>query len=186
MKQIQIYDQDPHTVAEALLGRGLLTRDKDRGKPVVQVCLEPPQRQLIADDNTVHPHVRLLHVWRFAVAVLMTLLTWKVVSFSYALRAVDRRKKRAMRRGARNDLQFVRELVADFSRLTALLFTWKEKCFLYSIAEMRFLTAYGVCPMLAIGVAARPFHAHCWLQQGSWVFNCEVDVAAGHSPIYAI
>jgi len=181
-----VCSEDSHSVADGLLVRGLLTRHKEGGKAATPVCLERPLRQLIADDEVVRPRVRVLHVWRFAVAVVMTLLTWKAVSFGYALRAVERRKRLAGRRGARVDLQIVRELVAVFSWLTTFLFTSKEQCFFRSVAEMWFLTAYGACPTLAIGVAARPFRAHCWVQQAGWVFNCEVEVAAGFSPIYTI
>jgi hypothetical protein len=176
---------DSQALAEDLLGRGLLTRDQRRGKAAAPASLEAAQYPLIADVSPLRPCVRWLHVWRFISAVAMTFITLKVVSLRYALGAAENCKRRAARRGKQGDLDATRELVAAFLWLSLFL-TNKDLCLPYSLAMLRYLSYFGVAVSLAIGVAVNPFHAHCWIQQGPFVFNCDVDIAKSFKPIYVI
>jgi len=118
-------------------------------------------------------------------AVAMTFITLKVVSLRYSLSAGENCKRRAARQGKQADLNATRELVAVFLWLSLFL-TNKDSCLPYSLALLRFLSYFGISPSLAMGVAVNPFHAHCWIQEGPFVFNCDVDIAKSFKPIYVI
>lgn len=176
---------DSRATAEDLVVRGLLTRDERHGKAVVLANLEAAQQPLIADVSQLRPRIRWVHVWRFFSAVAITFITLKVISLRYGLRAAENCKRRAARRAKQADLSRTRELVAVFLRLSIFL-TNKDRCLPRSLAMLRFLSSFDISPSLAIGVAVNPFNAHCWIQQGIFVCNCDVDLAKSFKPIYVI
>ena len=178
-------EQPSRALAEDLLGRGLLTRDKRRGRAAAPPSLKAAHQQLIADVSPVRPRIRWQHIWRFISAVAMTFIALKVVSLRYALRAAEDRKRRAAGRGKPSNLNETRELVAVFLRLSLFL-THKDRCLPYSLTLFRFLSYFGIFPFLIIGVAVNPFRAHCWIQDGEFVFNCDVDIAKSFSAILVI
>jgi hypothetical protein len=51
---------------------------------------------------------------------------------------------------------------------------------------VNFLAGYGVFPQWVFGVKTDPFYAHCWVQQGSFVFNDTPDYIRGFSPILVV
>lgn len=174
-------------VARNLFESGLLTRDCEQGRPATPVYVEKPCQPLIADDARVRGRIRWQYVCLFVFAIVMTFLALKVVSFDYALRAIESQKQRASHRAITSDLTYIRELVTAFLRLRLFAFTSKDYCLFDSLALMRFLISFDVYPALIIGVsAARPFRAHCWVQQAGQVFNCDAELARGFTPIRVI
>jgi hypothetical protein len=84
------------------------------------------------------------------------------------------------------DADTVRPLVTAFVYLRPLFFTSKEACLLDSLTLVNFLAGYSVFPQWVFGVKTDPFYAHCWVQQGGFVFNDTPDYIRGFSPILVV
>ena len=98
---------------------------------------------------------------------------------------VRRRKKRSSVVLAL-EIDTVRPLVAAFIYLRPLLYTAHNACLLDSLTLTRFLAAYGVFPDWVFGVKTDPFCAHCWVQQGEYVFNDSPDHVGEFAPILVV
>jgi hypothetical protein len=76
--------------------------------------------------------------------------------------------------------------VTAFVHLRPLFYTTREACLLDSLTLTHFLARYGVFPTWVFGVKTDPFYAHCWVQQGDFVFNDSPDFIKGFSPILVV
>jgi hypothetical protein len=56
-------------------------------------------------------------------------------------------------------------------------------CLFDSLALMNFLLARGLAPTLVLGVRARPFSAHCWLESGAVCLNDAAEACDAYTPI---
>jgi hypothetical protein len=74
-------------------------------------------------------------------------------------------------------------LLSAFRRLRLLFYSPRRNCLLDSLVLLFFLRPYGIVPKMVFGVAARPFHAHCWLEWNGIVLNGGADVASLHRRI---
>lgn len=81
------------------------------------------------------------------------------------------------------DLQ---EAVARFDGLRPLAFTAKDKCLFDSLALTIFLRREGFDARWVIGVIARPFQAHAWVQEGSAVLNDLHENVGRFAPILVV
>jgi Transglutaminase-like superfamily len=173
-------------IAELLVSKGLLTRERRAGKSAEPTSIEAPKRPLLSEDSPVRPSIRLHHVLQMISAYFMTLVALRLFSLEYALAHVQTRKARHGRTWTEQDLRVATELVAIFSRLRLYLYTANLECLFDSLSLSRFLARYGIYPIFVIGVSAKPFSAHCWLQQEDVVFNSEPTYTQGFTPILVI
>lgn len=90
------------------------------------------------------------------------------------------------RRGfAKQDERVVSNLVAAFHSSAAFM-TSHNRCLMKSLALMRAFLSHGQEAQMVIGVQARPFAAHCWLQRENEVLTDSADHIATYTPIYAV
>jgi hypothetical protein len=101
------------------------------------------------------------------------------------VQAAHLRKKRAATAPAA-DVAKLRELVTAFVHMRPLFCTARDACLLDSVTLMHFLARYGVFPTWVFGVRTEPFYAHCWVQQGDYVFNDTPDFINGFSSILVV
>lgn len=66
---------------------------------------------------------------------------------------------------------------------TARRLAQDENCLVRSLALRDYLERRCASAALVFGVTARPFKAHCWLQQGDLVLNDGLDAVAPFTPI---
>lgn len=79
----------------------------------------------------------------------------------------------------------IRDAVGSF----AVMGRWvsaRDRCLPRSIAMARVLLARGVNVNLVIGVASRPFRAHCWVQHRQTVLNDRFENIANFTPILVV
>ncbi|WP_449472986.1 lasso peptide biosynthesis B2 protein [Sphingobium chungangianum] len=76
----------------------------------------------------------------------------------------------------------VASLVAAFRKSDAVI-SRQDRCLWKGLALVLYLRRKGVRARLVFGVAARPFHAHCWVQTDEALLIDEPDVVAGFVPI---
>lgn len=77
-------------------------------------------------------------------------------------------------------------LVGVFRRLRPFAFTAKDQCLFHALALTRFLSFYQVFPTWVIGVRARPWAAHSWVQQGSLLLDANPEHVCEYTPILTV
>ncbi len=75
------------------------------------------------------------------------------------------------------------ELLAAFCRMRIWIYTAREQCLLDSMILTVFLTRSRVPCQFVIGVTAKPFSAHAWVQIGDAVANDVIDHVQEYLPI---
>jgi Transglutaminase-like superfamily len=78
------------------------------------------------------------------------------------------------------------ELVCIFRKLRPFAFESRDQCLFHALALLRFLSHYGSHPTWVIGVCARPWMAHSWLQLGDCVLDSSPEEICSFTPILAI
>jgi hypothetical protein len=62
----------------------------------------------------------------------------------------------------------------------------QDRCLLKAIALSIYLRRQGIASQIVLGVALRPFHAHCWVQTDDRLLSDEPDTVSGFVPILAV
>lgn len=168
---------DPErTIAEGLKSSGLLTVTDRPDAPVM--CRSLPLARSSLLDGALPP-TKVSGVGRAALALYRSHLALKIFGLEHSLRMLSRRAK--MNAGAIK-APSPDQTMAEFQR-AATLVTAYDQCLPHSLALARALAEQGIAHSLVIGVHLRPFHAHCWVQQGDTLINDSVDVTREFSPI---
>jgi hypothetical protein len=110
----------------------------------------------------------------------------RIGSLEQAVRRVRTRNARRRNASSVFDRERARELVAVFTDLRPFLFTSREACLFESLVLIEFLARYSLFPAWVFGVRARPFAAHCWVQQGDTVLNDTVEHVTRYTPIMTV
>lgn len=92
---------------------------------------------------------------------------------------------KARSRNLRDDQRAI-ELVCAFRRLRPYAFEARDRCLFHALALLRFLSWHGHHPAWVIGVRARPWAAHSWLQLGTRVLDCAPEHVCSFTPIFAV
>ncbi len=81
------------------------------------------------------------------------------------------------------ELERIRELVEVFRILKVLFYTAKDHCLFDSLTLVEFLSFYKIYPLWVFGVQMGPFGAHCWVQDGDFIYNDSPDHTGSFTPI---
>jgi Transglutaminase-like superfamily len=168
-----------------MISQGLLVTDPPVGKEAAPVVAEPPKLTLVEDDLNVRPRTTFAHLRHLLIAYTAAKWSLKHRSIRKVVQAAALRKSRAPSASA-PDVGRVRTLVAAFIHLRPLFFTVRNACLLDSLTLVNFLAGYGFFPQWVFGVETDPFYAHCWVQEGDFVFNDTPDYVRGFSPILVV
>lgn len=150
----------------------------------------PPVATLIEgyDLDGVPPRPTTLHVSNFLIACFRASFSIRAKQLEHIVSHVRKRKARVAPTklyGVDNDSK-VRVLGHIFYHLRPYLFTGTDHCLFDSLAMLEFLARYQVYPAWVFGVRARPFAAHCWVQNRGLVLNSPVEVAKRFTPILIV
>jgi hypothetical protein len=169
---------------QELLQGGLLTTDRSKGKDLRATTATLAMEPLI--DPEAAPRVRLspLHLYRFIAASITAAIWMRRVALYQTVRAVELRKARHSSRQS-FDMDRARNLTAVFQALRAL-FPRNYLCLYDSLALLEFLASYRIFPTWVFGVRLEPWAAHCWVQEGQFVFNEDVEEAGAYTAIMTI
>ena len=168
-----------------MISQGLLVTDPALGKEAAPVVADEPKVALVEYDVRARPRAGLKHLWNFFAAYAVAQWSLEHSPIKEVVRAARLRKKRTQ--GVSGlDIATIRGLVTAFVHLRPLFYTAREACLLDSLTLMHFLARYGVFPTWVFGVKTDPFYAHCWVQQGDFVFNDSPDFIKGFSPILVV
>jgi hypothetical protein len=168
-----------------MISQGLLVTDPALGKEAAPITADKPKVALVEYDLHVRPRATPRQLGNFCAAFAVARWSLKRRPIKDVVRAVRLRKKRASAASA-VDIAAIRELVTAFVHLRPLFYTARDGCLLDSVTLTHFLARYGVFPTWVFGVKTEPFYAHCWVQQGDYVFNDTPDFIKGFSPILVV
>ena len=172
-------------MADALIEAGLLGRDPpaDRtgfGAPPLDLngVLSSAGHELSRGTS-----LRLAHIASFLGALAWTRRALRSRTL-YAI-ATEVRDRKAAAGGAFDEQRAV-ELVGLFRRLRPHTFAARDRCLFHSLALMRFMERHGVFPTWVIGVRAKPWGAHAWVQQGKLLLDANPEQVCEYTPILTV
>lgn len=84
------------------------------------------------------------------------------------------------------DIELTSELACTFRRLRPLAFATREQCLFHALALVKFLSFYRMFPTWVIGVRARPWSAHSWVQTGNLLLDANPEHVCEYTPILTI
>lgn len=169
-----------------LLHRGWLLEESTGGREATPVRLPKAETQLTGDGDSRAEKVGLRTLFVFVVASIFAKAALRFWPFDRVVRRVAQRKARYARANEPLDLERARRLTEAFERMRVFLFSSRNECLHDSLAVLEFLARYRIFPSWVFGVRARPFAAHCWVQDAEVVFNDTVEHVSTYVPIMAI
>jgi hypothetical protein len=170
-------------VVALLLEKGILTSDLSNGKAATPTHAQSISGDLTADALDEPPRIGVVAILRFLHAAIVAALLLRLRALEYV---VERAKLRRARRHGKQpsvDVAVLHEVVGAFATLRPFFFTAKDACLFDAVALSEFLSGYGVFPQWVFGVQARPFAAHCWLQDEGVVLNDTSEHVRRYTPI---
>lgn len=167
-----------------LVDGGLLTTDRSAGKNIRSTQAELALEPLLDPEAMPRNRLRLSHFFHFLTACTAASARLKWGRLENTVKAVERRKARRSPQ-THFDVNKARELTETFRTLRSL-FPRNYLCLYDSLALLEFLARFDVYPTWVFGIKLEPWVAHCWVQQGQFVFNEGVEEAAGYTPIMTI
>lgn len=169
-----------------MISQGLLVTDPGAGKEAVPVVTAKPKNALLEYDLNVRPHATLAQLWRMLTAYAAAQWAFKHRPIKEVIGGIAHLRTKRMPSASGEDIARARSLVTVFDHLRPLFYTAQDACLLDSLTLLHFLAGYRVFPQWIFAVKTNPFQAHCWVQQGDFVFNDHVDYVRGFSPILVV
>jgi hypothetical protein len=172
-------------MAEALMDAGLLSREApaDHASPCgapadLSGALTSAGHELSRETSP-----RLAHIVAFIGALAWTRRALRSRSlYSIACEVRDRK----VSAGGAFDPQQAIELVGLFRRLRPHTFAARDRCLFHSLALLRFMARHAVFPTWVIGVRAKPWGAHAWVQQDKLLLDANPEHVCEYTPILTV
>ena len=177
--------QGPYAVLAQLAASGILTTDEEMGKAVKPILQQPPVDLLFEPDDEQKVRIRPSHMWSFFIACTTASARLRWSTIEKTVKVIERRKNHSGKASRTLDLEKARRLVRTFIQLRSL-FPANYLCLFDSLALVEFLARHGVFPTWVFGVQVEPWAAHCWVQQGSILFNDDIEEVSVYTPILAV
>lgn len=169
---------------DEMINGGLLTMDRSAGRSVVPTLTTLATQPLLDDEAVSAARASASHLYNFFVASTIADARLRWGQLHRTIARVQQRKAQRMA-ATPLDIDRARELVAIFGRLRSL-FPRRYLCLYDSLALIEFLARYGIFPSWIFAVRLEPWGAHCWVQEAGYIFNEEIEEAAGYTPVMAV
>jgi hypothetical protein len=191
-------DQPENSLIAKMIAQGLLVADPTKGKEAAPVVARQPRIAVVEYDLNARPRTDGAQLWNLMWAYAAAKWSLRHRPIKAVVEAARLRRSRAHSAAAARfpdsrsssglaaDITTVRPLVTAFFHLRPWFYTARNACLLDSLTLVNFLARYGVFPEWVFGVKTDPFYAHCWVQQGEYVFNDTADYVRGFSPILVV
>jgi hypothetical protein len=168
-----------------LLEGGLLITDPAAGKSIRATRTILAMESLVDDEAPPRSRLSALHVCRFFAACVTAAARLRWGRLEEAVRTVEQRRQQHCASPNSFNVTRARELMAVFQELRSV-FPRDYLCLYDSLALLEFLARYRIFPTWVFGIKLEPWAAHCWVQEGQFVFNEDVEEAAGYTPIMVV
>jgi len=169
-----------------LLLRGWLLEESAGGREATPVRMPKPETQLTGVGDHRAQKVGLRNLFAFVAASIFAKAALRFWPFDRVVQRVAQRKARYSDAEEPLDLERARRLIEAFERMRVFLFSSRDECLHDSLAVLEFLARHRIFPSWVFGVRARPFAAHCWVQDADVVFNDTAEHVSTYVPIMAI
>lgn len=171
-------------IANHLVEIGLLSQSRPTDRPLTPGVIEL-NGALTSVGHEVNRSVRigLGHIVHFLRACVWAKKSVRSRTLLSVAREIEDNKSRHL--GKFDDGRAI-ELVCVFRRLRPFAFTANDQCLFHALALIRFLSSYEVFPAWVIGVRARPWAAHSWVQQGSLLLDSNPEHVCEYTPILTV
>jgi hypothetical protein len=172
-------------MADALIDAGLLSRDAPAGRTAFGAGTLDLSGALTSAGHQLsrRSSLRLAHVASFLAALAWTRRALRSRTL-YSI-ACEIRDCKVAANGAFDERHAV-ELVGIFRRLRPHTFAARDRCLFHSLALARFLARHAVFPTWVIGVRAKPWGAHAWVQQGTLLLDASPEQVCEYTPILTV
>jgi hypothetical protein len=174
------------TLIDSLVRRKVLTPDKSNGKSAAPPTLHPVDSAAWDPDLFDRAAISLADSARLFSAVLYARATLRFLPLARIIATVQKRKNRTAQTSKQESFDLLRQLTGIFYRLRPFMYSHQDKCLLDSLTLVEFLSQYEIFPTLVFGVKTKPFVAHAWVQQDSYVLTSTPWYVHGFSPILAV
>ena len=164
----------------------VLVTDPAIGKVAEPAVSDEAKVALVEPQLLERPDATGGHFWNLLRAYWAAKWTLKRRPIKEVVEGARARKEQAAATAKPLDIDRTRALVTAFLFLRPIFYTAQNACLLDSFTLTGFLALYGVYPDWVFGVKTEPFHAHCWVQQGGYVFNDSPDLVGEFSPILVL
>jgi len=172
-------------MADALIDAGLLSREAPANRnslcgtqPDLNGALTSAGHELSRETS-----LRPAHIAAFLGALAWTRRALRSRSL-YSIAWEVRDRKGAA--GGTFEAQRAIELVGLFRRLRPHTFAARDRCLFHSLALVRFMSRHAVFPTWVIGVRAKPWGAHAWVQQDKLLLDANPEHVCEYTPILTV
>jgi hypothetical protein len=172
-------------MADALIDAGLLSREAPADRSTLTGARLDLNGALTSAGHELSrkTSLHLAHIAAFLGALAWTRRVLRSRSlYSIACEVRDRKDAAC---GA-FDQQRAIELVGIFRRLRPHAFAARDRCLFHSLALVRFMARHAVFPTWVIGVRAKPWGAHAWVQHDKLLLDANPEHVCEYTPILTV
>lgn len=183
---IKTISEDTAKVVQGLIDNGLATRDESKGKKAELIPQDTELKEMLGYFPGEGPKIRIGHIFNFFKALAVAKISRKILPIEYTVNRVKRRKESFYAKGGEEaSYERINELVEIYKILKPLFVTVKDECLFNSLFLIEFLAHYQVYPSWYFGVRLNEFYAHCWVQNGSIIYDDFAQNTSQNKPIMA-
>lgn len=168
--------EDQAACLRRLEAGGLLEQVAQDAEPVAVIVTRHalPAREIAGKPGTIALALLLL--------VLPLLLVTRLRLRLFPISVLQQAGRRRLHGLAKRPLVSMPSFVAAFD-LAGLILSRADRCLERSLVMRDLLVLSGHCADLVLGVATRPFGAHCWVQQGDLLIGDSIERVSFFQPI---
>lgn len=115
---------------------------------------------------------------------IVVAVSLKLFGLNYTLQNLRRRNKQKKLTPPSSSDPTVYQAVYTFRRIRPWLYTAHDYCLLDALILTSYLRSLGYSAIFVIGVRARPFQAHAWVQAGKWALDDCPETIQLFKPIF--
>jgi hypothetical protein len=173
-------------LAQSLAKEGILTTDPRLGKHFEPASLAAATGDIFCSSRELPRAISTVHLGAFALACMRATVAMRTRSLERMVNQLQLQKQKKPAHCAHFDFDRAAVLTRIFFRLRPFVYTANRACLYDSLALAWFLARFSVLPSFVIGVSAKPFMAHSWLQRGSLVINADPAFVSQFTPILVV
>lgn len=169
-----------------LVAHGLLTQSATHGRPVAPLTLEPPCAALAPGLRNPQGGANMRAISAFVLSYLYVGANMRARRLHALVVNLQVAAARTSPDAASTSTEHLLTLLSAFRRYRTFVYTAHDECLFNALVLTHFLHHYSVPATLVIGVRAKPFYAHAWVQVANVVVDDRLEYVLRFKPILAV